>query len=97
VVDGLDTEESLSDPRVPKNPSSKFQLPVTDTLEEAMSKARLLNELAFGVVPQRSGFAIRVKPGDRVAALKTLTPDYAEAVGDELLKPSKKEKAIGLS
>jgi hypothetical protein len=72
-----------------KEPFEQIHLPVTDTLDGAIAKTRKLGQLAYGVVTTRSGFAIRVKPAEKIAAVKILTPEYADAVGDKLLNLAK--------
>ena len=47
--------------------------------------------LAYGIIPTHNGLAIRCKPEDKVAMEKALMPDYAAAVGDDLLSLPKVE------
>jgi hypothetical protein len=54
-------------------------------IEEARTKAKLLGPMAYGIICTTTGFAIRVKPEDKVRAEKLLDPEYAELLGDTMM------------
>jgi hypothetical protein len=72
-----------------KEPFVPIHLPAAATWQEARAKAQLLDDLAFGVVTTRNGFAIRVLPENRIKAEKVLNPEYTTLIGDDLLSLTK--------
>ena len=54
-------------------------------LDATMKLAQKLGDLAFGVALDGRGFAIKVKPEQKVQALQALDPTLAAAIGDEVL------------
>jgi len=73
-----------------REPFDMVRLPTADTLTDAKGKTSKTAGLAYGIIPTHNGFAIRCKPEDKVAMEKALMPDYAAAVGDDLLSLPKK-------
>ena len=54
-------------------------------IDEARTKAKLLGPMAYGIICTATGFAIRVKPEDKVKAEKLMDPEYAELLGDTMM------------